>query len=166
MNANPGRPTPFVVEWYRPSQRRAIVRVVLLASTLVTVGGLTLSLSLRATAGEPSLAAVAAVLGGLAVLAGPLVATLGLMRILVDDEYLLLRSDGVVLVRGRAQTFVAWSDLSGAMPAAEVGGVALQRTVGPPLIVRGPFDDLDPATLARRLNHVRRKALMNLLRPA
>lgn len=158
---------PFVVEWFRPDARSPLIKLWVTTGLMVILGIIFVGLFVTALFPLPAGArTLFAVLGlGLAA-AGPLLAAVRSIRILSDETYLLLRSDGVVLQEPEQSTRVEWTELADV--SFEEGGMAvlLHLDEGEPVAIRGRFLGIDGPGLARRVKEVRRDALMGLLRPS
>lgn len=141
-----------------------LVRVCAPCSLLVLLGALSLGYGLRL--GDTALG-IAAVLGGLAlVIAGPVLAAVGLKRVLVDDVYLALRSNGVLWKDGAGETFVPWDSLARADVLAADDGLSLREAgTGRELLIRERFVGIESAALAKRIGHLRLRVLHGLERP-
>lgn len=107
---------------------------------------------------------VPATVGGLGlVIAAGLRAIWGLRRLLSEDSYIALRTDGLVVVDpGGGTTQVAWDDL--AECRLDEGGDALRLELrdGEVMRVHARFSGIEPAALARRVEHLRRRTAFGL----
>lgn len=158
-------PSTRLLEWYRPDPRRQIYAIWGLGALLVLLGAICASLALTRPWGS-ALRVTLALVGASCVIAGPVSAIVRLLRAMRDDDYLALHASGVVLVQAGQVTNIAWDEL---LAAEQVAGppetLVLRRREGEPLVVHRRFGELDVATLARRINHLRSKVLLDLLRP-
>lgn len=162
LPAYPENP-PGVVQWYRPTPHRRLLRQWAVGATLVTIGVFTVGLSLSnlfelATAARVVLALV----GMAATIAGPTLTTVGSVRIMSEETYLLLRTDGVELTTDEERWFVPWSEVDEVRWDATQSAVVLARG-GEERQVSGVFQGIDGPTLASEMTLVRRRALMGLL---
>ncbi len=154
----------FVVAWFRPERGRALIRVWIIAASLVCLGVVlvamtrvdTLSHGARVTLG---------VLGALAVVGGPLGAVLGFQRAIGDETYLMLRSDGVLFCDRGRERFIGWSEIDDVLVDATTGCLSLVSVAYGTLALSERFGGVAPRELRDRILTIRRRALMGLLRP-
>lgn len=155
-------PGPWILEWYRLDHSRHIKRALVTAAALTLVGSLTVAhaLAIRSF----GTAQVIVGLTGLAfTVAGPLVAIFGLRKVLLDDDYVALRSDGVCLAAGHPPRVLGWNDLREVRYEPEAEAVAFELSEGEVVHLRRCFAGIELPGLAKRIEHVRHKALWNLL---
>lgn len=152
---------PRVLEWYRADDTRRIVHVVLTGSVLVTAGVAALALAL----GRPFLEwrGLWLAMGALGVLAGPALTIMGFQRLMAQEVCLALRTDGVCLHQAGADTLVSWDMLDQVRWDAPNAALVLEGAHQPALVIVARFSGIDGPDLARRVQQVRRRALMNLL---
>jgi hypothetical protein len=161
------QPEPRLIAFYRADVRARMWRVLLVGPGALTSGGLVISLSFL---GRPRSVLVEAALVGFVLIAGGAVYTLlGMHRILREDSFLALRTDGVVVqsAAGPHQAFIAWDDLSAARWDEARAALVLERSGEPPLpplVVAQPFARVTGAELAACITATKRKIAMNLLR--
>jgi hypothetical protein len=87
----------------------------------------------------------------------------GLRRVLSDESYLALRTDGAYFRRGPDASLIAWDDVEEVRWDATVGAVRFERHDGSVWLRPERYADIDGATLAKRAAEIRRKALFGLL---
>lgn len=106
--------------------------------------------------------AAGSVLGILCVALGGLTAILGLRRVLAEDAYLALRTDGALLVNGDERTFASWDDIEAVRWDAERDALVLERREGEPWVLALRFAGVANRELVRRAVEVRRKSLFGI----
>ena len=136
-------------------------RVLVAGPMLLTLGGLVVGVSFaaRAPAATRELADIA---GLFLVAAGAAVTMAGMHRILRDDRYLSVRTDGVMLHAGSLETFVAWDDLARVRWDGSGPALLLERKEGEAVVVAHRFATIDGAALAERIERARRRAAMGM----
>ena len=93
---------------------------------------------------------------------GGLISIIGLNRLLSEDHYLALRTDGAVFSGdGGERDFVAWADVEEIR--AERGAVGFIRHDGDVWLRTERYAGIDAEELAKRASEVRRKGLFGLL---
>ena len=104
--------------------------------------------------------------GVLTVASGPLTTILGLRRLLVQESYVAVRRDGIVLARGASPTLVVdWDEVAKIAFDARAGFAVIERTGGrEPLMIDMRLGEIDGRELAKRLDAYRRRASFGLLR--
>jgi len=175
-----------VLDAYRVDVSRALSRVIGLAAALVLLGsmatgsalvmarleGVPISMGRRTDVAigsqtQPGASPSASPLGlgalGLFfVLAGAGTAIVGLRRVLREERYLLLRSDGALFVQGRRRRLVKWQDVEDVRhDGRELVFVCHD---GRELTIEERYGGVSLPELARRAASLRRKALFGLLR--
>jgi hypothetical protein len=107
---------------------------------------------------------VPATVGGLGLVAAAgLRAVWGLRRLLAEDSYIALRTDGVVVAESGGRTVeVPWDDLVECRLDDDGETLRLERCDGSLTRVRARFSGIDPAGLARRVEHLRRRTAFGL----
>jgi hypothetical protein len=156
----------FIVEWYRVEQLRQVGRVWAVGASMLSAGVLVLAVAqanqvdLQATALLPLVLA-----GVLLTIAGPLYAVIAFQRVLGDERFVALRSDGVLYSDGVAETLVRWEDLEDACCEDAETAVVLRIAGAEPLVLNARFGGIGAVELAARIKAVQRKALMNILTP-
>jgi hypothetical protein len=157
---------PRVVAFYRADDWMRMRRVLLVGPAALTLGGLVISASFLGRLPRDVGAGVA--IAGFALIAGGAVYTLlGMHRILREDAYLALRTDGIVVRSATppGEVFVAWDDLAAARWDDARAALVLERgTSEPPLVVSQPFARITGPDLAEHIRGTKRKVAMNLLR--
>jgi hypothetical protein len=154
---------PGVVQWYRPTPHRRLLRQWAVGATLVTIGVFTVGLSLSNLLDLATPARVVLALVGMAAtISGPTLTTVGSVRIMSEETYLLLRTDGVELASDQERWFVPWSEVDEVRWDAAAHAVVLARG-DEERHVSGAFHGVDGPRLASEMTLVRRRALMGLL---
>lgn len=175
-----------MLDAYRVDVSRALSRVLGLAAALVLVGSMATGAALvlarlegvpiavgpradlaLASQHRPSLSPSASPLGlgalGLFfVLGGAGTAIVGLRRVLREERYLLLRSDGALFVQGRRRRLVRWQDVQDVRH--EGRELVFHCHDGRVLSIEERYGGVSLPELARRVASLRRKALFGLLR--
>lgn len=168
-SASPARRDDFIVEWYRPDQRRALVRVAALGGTVLAFAAITIGLVRTGHLDSwPTWRWTLGLLGAVGVLTGPLIGVFGFHALVVSDAYLAIRGDGVYRQVGRrgpdAGRLVRWDALLEArFDAAQ--GLVLELQDGALVPMPERYQDVSPEELAARINRARQRALLGLLRP-
>jgi hypothetical protein len=170
--SSPGRPAPMeddrpegwrAVEFYRVDMSRRITAVVLLCP-LPTIAGMLLLMRPMQGRVEPTPAWIAlGILGLLLVAAGPLSMILSLRRVFQSDDYLLLRTDGLLEHVGDRSVLYPWDDLESVKYDETSGTVVLRARDGSEAHLAHPLAGIQPPALAARLDEVRRKAIWELI---
>ena len=161
-----GADRTFIVEWYRVEQRRTLLGIWVAGASLLSCGVLMLAVVYRGTDGLGwPLGAGLAIVGALLTLAGPLFAVLAFQKVLSDDSYVALRGDGVLYNDGQQDHLIRWDDLEEVVHDAPTGAVRLRTSDGRWVSVEIELAGIAPQDLATRIVDVRRKALLELLRP-
>jgi Bacterial PH domain len=153
---------PRIVEWYRADPWPHMRRVLLIGPTLVTLGGIVVSVSF-VTRQTTEVRVASALAGFVLVAGGALFTMLGMHRILRDDLYLSLRTDGVVIQSSGREELVAWESFYRARWDTSRRELVIERDDGEPIIVPRPFAGIDGLVLARRIEATKRRVAMNLL---
>ena len=100
--------------------------------------------------------------GLLLVFAGIATAGIGLRRIVAEERYVLLRSDGALFVDGEERRIVKWRNVESVVH--EDGQLVFQCHDGSALTIEGEWGGVALPELARRVAQVRRRALFGLTR--
>jgi hypothetical protein len=156
-----------IVEWYRLDQGRRMRRILIAGPGLLTLGGLLIALSFTSRHGADL--RVAAVLGGLGLVASGAVLTVASMYwTLRQDAYIALRTDGLTLHGGSAsapeETFIPWDALAQASWDSTRAEVRLEQVDGRVVVVALSYAGISLSALAQRIEQTRRRAAMGLLR--
>jgi hypothetical protein len=154
-------PPVQMLDWYRVDAWRRMRRVLVAGPALLTLGGLVVAVSF-ATREPASVRELADIVGLFLVAAGAAVTMAGMHRILRDDAYLSIRTDGVMLHSASLETFVAWTDLErvrwdGARPA-----ILLERREGDAIVISHRFATIEAPALAERIERARRRTAMGM----
>ncbi len=96
------------------------------------------------------------------VFAGITTAAVGLRRIVAEERYVLLRSDGALFVDGSARRVVKWRNVESVVH--EDGQLVFVCHDGSALTIEGEWGGVALPELARRAAQVRRRALFGLTR--
>src|SRR5690606_29220402 len=110
---------------------RTIRRIFLIATALLSPGSM---LSGFALVGFPEASwprLLLGTLGGLMVVAGPAVALVGLRRVMGQDDYLALRTDGLQYHVGDEHRLIAWDEVA-EISLAPSGALAVSTKDGGP----------------------------------
>lgn len=150
------------MEWYRVDQSTAVVRVLAIAAPVLLLGCLCVAFAWLATHRAVWMRLVVGAIGAAANIGGPLYAIFGLRRILMQDAYIALRTDGVAIRDEHEERVVAWDTLESAHIVD--GHLALQLRNADPLLVEQRFSGIAPEALAKRIEHTRTREAMGLKR--
>jgi hypothetical protein len=154
---------PRILEWYRADPWPGMRRVLVAGPSLLTLGGLVIAVSfLSSVSGEVRIDTSAA---GFALIgSGALVTIFGMGRILRDDSYVALRTDGVAIRVSGQETLVPWDGLVGARWDPSRSALILERTGSPAIVVERGFARTPGPEVAQRIEQTRRRAALNMLR--
>jgi hypothetical protein len=152
-----------MVEWFRVDPWPRIRAILLTGPPLLTTGALVIAVSFLARASD-GVRLEAAIVGFVLVAGSATYTMLAMQRVLRDEAFLALRTDGVSLQCGSAETFVAWDDLESVLWNRATGALVLKREGGSEVTVSRPFSGIEGSELATRIATAKRKAAMNLLR--
>lgn len=153
-----GRP----VEFHRLDASRRITAIVLLCPLPVIAGMLVLMRPVQARLGGDPWIGVA-LLGLALVAAGPLSMILALRRVLQAEQYILLRTDGLLDHTGGEPVLHRWEDIERVVHDAPAHAIVLRRRNGGRTLLRQRFAGISRRDLAARLDEVRRKSDFDLL---
>jgi hypothetical protein len=168
MNA-PTDPSAELVEWFRADSWPRMRRVLIGGPALLSFGGLVVAVQF-VTRAPPGVRALSAALGLALVASGAAFTLLAMQRILRDDTYLAIRTDGLVY-RSAGQvkdpgdpeeTRIAWDDLARARWDEGRAVLVLEPVTGQPLVIAHPFARIAGPELAERIERSRRRASMGL----
>jgi hypothetical protein len=159
MEERPAR----IVDWYRVDSGPRMRRVLVTGSSLLTLGALVTAVSFLARQALDVRVAATAV-GFVLVAWGALFTVAGMHRILREDAYLAIRTDGLVLQSSSGETHLAWDALDSARWDSAGSALVLERRQGDAIVVARPFARIDGAALAGRIEQARRRAAMGMLR--
>ncbi len=154
---------PQIVGHYRLDQRQRFLRVLGLGALFVALGSLVTAYGLLHR-GTPVAHWVIPV--GVALVAtGPVTTIFGMHRLLTNETYLAVRSDGLELVRNAKGTLLPWDALKLVRHDATANAIVLERRDdGPPLVLALRFDGITPRAMAAELETHRKRAGLGLLR--
>jgi hypothetical protein len=154
--------SPRIIEYYRADAWPAMRRVLVAGPVVLTLGALVIAFSFL-TRPPHAVRLEAGAFGFVLIAAGALATAVGMQRILRDELFLALRSDGVVIQSPAGETLVGWDDLRAARWEADRAALVLERRAGDPIVLSRPFSRIAGRALAERILAVKRKAAMNLL---
>ena len=154
---------PRILEWFRADPWPGMRRVLIAGPSLLTLGGLVIAVSfLSSVSTEVRIDTSAA---GFALIgSGALVTMFGMGRILRDDSYVAVRTDGVAVRVGGQETLVAWDALVAARWDPSRSLLVLERDGAAPIAVERGFARTPGAQVAERIEQSRRRAALNMLR--
>jgi hypothetical protein len=154
---------PRILEWYRADPWPGMRRVLVVGPALLTLGGLVIAVSFLSSVSREmridSSAAGFALIGG-----GALATMFGMGRILRDDSYVALRTDGIVIRVGGDETLVPWDALHAVRWDASRTVLILEREGAPSIAVERGFARTPGSEVAERIEQTRRRAALNMLR--
>lgn len=160
---------PRILAWYRADPWPGMRRVLIVGPVLLTLGGVVIAVSFL-TRVSHDVRVDTATAGFVLITSGALSTMFGMGRILRDDSYVALRTDGLLLRRGGVETIVAWATLTAARWDASRSELVLERTdgAGPPIAFGGGFSRAQApgggAEVAGRIEQTRRRAALDMLR--
>ncbi len=152
-----------LIEWYRIDRTESMRRVLIAAGGAMATGSFVVGLSFLTRQPE-GMRIVAAVIGFVCVVMGPLIAIVGLRGSLIEDLYLVVRVDGMVIHLEAPETMVSWHDIERIVHDPVAQAVVLRMRSGEQSRLTRPFAGITMEALARRLDECRRKADFQLLR--
>lgn len=185
-------PGGLIVEHYRLDASVALGRALGWASLIVTVGSVVMAVAIllprldgthappgdavfrggEVTAeGRPvhrpvGLELALGALGLACIATGGAVAIVGLRRVLSEESYLALRTDGAYFRCGAERALVRWDDVEEVRWDEDAREVRFERHDGTAWVRAERYAGIEGAELAKRAADVRRKALFGLLRIA
>jgi hypothetical protein len=152
-----------ILSFYRADTSAHVRRILIFAPGLMTLGGMVIAVSFLTH--QPERVRVASAAMGFALVAGTGIMTaVVLQRILRDDGYLAIRTDGIVVQAAAIETLVPWAELAEARWDEAGHALILARAAGQPLVVGWSFARISGPELVARIEQDRRKAAMGLLR--
>lgn len=156
MSRSPNEGPRRYHEFFRVDQVPAFRRVLLPAVLLLTVGPplVLVSATMKQVHGHE----VLGFLGALLMFGGLLLGFVGIGVLLLEDRYVAVAADGLVVHVGREETFHPWASI--AALRAEDHHLVVELHDAPPL--RLPFGKADLSRIVARLEDWRRKAAWNL----
>ncbi len=104
-----------------------------------------------------------ALIGIVCVAIGGAVAIVGLRRVLTEESYLALRTDGAYFQQGTERGLVRWEDVEAVRWDASARVLRFERHDGSAWTRAERFAGIDGPELAKRASEIRRKALFGLL---
>jgi hypothetical protein len=155
--------SPTILEWYRVDPWPRMRRVLIGGPALLTAGGLVVAVSFLTR--QPNHVRVEAAALGLVLTAGGAIFTMaGMHRILREDSYLAMRTDGLALRSPSFETRIAWSELECVTWDASRNELVLERSGGEAFVFPRPFARISGPVLAQRIEQMRRRIEMGLVR--
>jgi hypothetical protein len=152
-----------ILEWYRADPWPRMRRLLFVGPGLLTLGGIVIAVSFLAR--QPRDVRVeAAAVGFVLVATGAIVTMLGMHLMLRDDEYLALRTDGLVLRSGGVETLVAWDDVHAARWDAPAGALVIERQNGERVVFDRRLARIAGAALPELIERTKRRVAMKLVR--
>jgi hypothetical protein len=152
-----------ILAYYRADTSVRVRRILILGPALMSFGGMVIAISFLTH--QPERVRTLSAAAGFVLIAGAAILTAAtLQRILRDDGYLAIRTDGVVVQNASQETLVLWNDLAEVRWDAPGRTLVIGRTGGEPLVVAWSFARISGPELADRIEQDRRKAIMGLLR--
>jgi hypothetical protein len=149
-----------MVDWYRVDAWGRMRRVLIFGPLLLSLGGVVVAVSF-ATRVSAATRDVAHLAGMLLIASGALVTMIGMQRILRDDAYLSIRTDGVMF-HTSYETFIAWDDLVCARWDVLAHALLLERRGAEAVVVAHRFATIAGPALAERIEQARRRAAMGM----
>jgi hypothetical protein len=138
-------------------------RVLIYGPALLTIGGLVVAVSFLTR--QPNHVRVEAAALGLVLTAGGAIFTMAAMhRILREDSYLAIRTDGLALQSASFETRIAWVELERVKWDASRSELVLERSGGEEIVFARPFARITGPALAQRIEQMRRRVEMGLVR--
>lgn len=101
--------------------------------------------------------------GALLCLASPLVLAFSLRRVVDGDDFLLLRTDGLVHQSGGRALLFPWEEVESIRHDEADDSLVLQLTDGAEFRISEQYTGMGSRDLARRIADFRRKAMWNML---
>jgi hypothetical protein len=120
---------PRIVEWYRVDPWPRMRPFVVIGPALLTLGGLVVAVSF-VTHQRADVRLAATVIGFVLVGGAALVTMVGMSRLLREDAYLAVRTDGVALRVEALDLVVPWGELAAVRWDAATAELVLERTRG------------------------------------
>jgi hypothetical protein len=165
---DPSDPEARIVDWFRVDPSSQMRRILIAGPGLLTLGGLVVAVQF-ATRAPSNLRAMSAAIGLLLVASGAGFTLAAMYRILRDDTYLAIRTDGVIYRAASTgsdadtqETLIGWDDLARARWDGPTGAIVLERVDGEPLVVARRFAGVTGPALATRIERARQRAAMGL----
>jgi hypothetical protein len=151
-----------ILDWYRTDPWPRMRLVLIAGPALLSLGGLVMAVSF-VTREPRDVRSIAAALGLALVASGAALTLGGMFRILRDDSYLAIRTDGVMFRSPPGETLVVWDDLTRARWDEARVELVLERSEGDPLIIARRFARIAGPALAEKVELARRRARMGML---
>lgn len=152
---------PRIVEWYRVDPWPRMRPIVVIGPALLTLGGLVVAVSF--VTHQPADVRFAATVIGLVLVGGAaLVTMVGMSRILREDAYLAVRTDGVALRLEALDVLVPWGDLGAVRWDAGRAELVLERDGADEVRTACRFARISGKELAERIARARLRIAMKL----
>lgn len=163
----PNDPTAYAVEWHRPDPRRRLYKA-WIAGSLILVGGAAVLAQVIGAADSfgPVTRLLLVVLSVALSAAGPLLVVITAIRALADDTCLVLRSDGIHYIGNDDSFFVRWRDVVAATYDEQADAMRIETESDVRSVVHPQFLGMKSQELVKRVDDIRRRALLGLIRPA
>jgi hypothetical protein len=163
----PSDPSAYAVEWHRPDPRRGLVKAWLIGSVLLVTGAVLLAQVIYYAGEMPGALGVLLVILSVALsAAGPLLVVVTAIRSLADETCLVLRSDGLHYTGRDGSFFVHWRDIVSLTLDDENDTLRIETETDTRSISHPQFVGVSRHDLAKRIDDIRRRALLGLIRPA
>ncbi len=161
-------PKPLIIEWYRVDSSARVVRVLVPGMLLMALGT---GLAVVAATGHVDVGQVLRTwhwrvpmtVTGLALIAySGFRAIFGLQKLLAADAYLTLRTDALVFHDEHTHVETPWDDVDDTHWDAASKTLTLRTRGGQETPIARPFAGIDGPALAKRIEHVRKRALFGI----
>ena len=161
-------PAPLIIEWYRIDSSVRVVRVLVPCVLLMALGA---CLGVVAATGRIDVGQVLRTwhwrvpmtVSGLGLIAYSVFrAIYGLQKLLAADAYLTLRTDALVFHDDQTHVETPWDDVDDTFWDAPRKTLTLRTRSGQETHITRPFAGIDGPALAKRIEHVRKRALFGI----
>jgi hypothetical protein len=156
-------PEGAMLEYYRVDSTRRVVRALVIGPALLLAGSLILAAAIVIGRHSEVFRWIVAAIGAVCTVGGPVFVIAALHRILREEAYLALRTDGILYHRGLERDLATWDSLEHVRWDPDARVLRLERRQGEPWLIAERFAGIDGPALAKRLDEVRRKAGFGLL---
>ena len=100
-------------------------------------------------------------LGGAFMLAGPLMAIIGMRQLIFLDEYVAALEGGLLVLIDKRETYLDWDEVEHVDWDAGQGALVVKRRAGEPMVISRSFSRGPAKDMAVRIEDVRRKAVFH-----
>lgn len=161
-------PEPLIIEWYRVDPSARVVRVLVPSMLLMALGA---CVAIIAATGRIDIGQVLRTwhwrlpmtVSGLALIAySGFRAIFGLQKLLSADAYLTLRTDALVFHDEQRHVETPWDEVDDTHWDASSKTLTLRTRSGQETPITRPFTGIEGAALAKRIEHVRKRALFGI----